>query len=94
MHVKVRYGAITINNKEENDSFPNVTCYVKCKSSLIVNLKAIKSGENIICYLSSYLHCSFYQHLVIIILHYSIINSLGQLGLYTNAKVISCGTLS
>ena len=42
------------------------------RGSLMVRLKAIKSREDIFCYLSSYLHCSFLYYLVIVTSNYSI----------------------
>ena len=49
------------------------------KGSLLVKLKAIKSREDIFCYLSSYLHRSFLYHLVIVTSNHSIKSS-GQCG--------------
>ena len=51
---------------------------IRCNSSsqhrglLIVRLKAIKSKEDIFCYLSSYLHRSFLCHFIIVTSNYSI----------------------
>ena len=55
-----------------------ITLQVKRRSLLIVRLKVIKSREDIFCYLSSYLHCSFLWHLVIVTCIYCIIKSSSQ----------------
>ena len=55
------------------DICSGITLWVKRGGKLIVRLKAIKSRENIFCYLSSYLPCSFLWHLVIVTFIYCII---------------------
>ena len=49
-----------INEKWERDKCLGITLQVKHKDELIVKLKAIKSKEDIFCYLFFYLHCSFF----------------------------------
>ena len=66
-----------INNK---DRCLGITLQVKYKSQLIVRLKAIEFREFTFCYLSSYLHCSFFWHLVIIYpLYYQVIKPMRRL---------------
>ena len=52
-----------MNNK---DRCLGIILQVKHRSQLIVRLKAIESKEDTFNYLSSYLHCSFLWHFVII----------------------------
>ena len=47
-----------LSNIEERDRGTVVTLWVQCRGWLIVNLKAIKSKENIFCYLSSHIRLS------------------------------------
>ena len=54
-------------------------CSSQYRGELIVRLKAIKSREDIFCYLSSYLHCSFLWHLVIVTFIHSIIKLSSQM---------------
>ena len=58
---------------------PGITFRVKCRGQLIVRLKAIKSREDTFCYLSSYLHCSFLWHLVIVTFVHCIIKLSSQM---------------
>ena len=64
-----------MNNKDKCSS---ITLWVKRRGKLIVKLKAIKFWEDIFCYLSSYLHHSFFWHLVIVIFIYCIIKLSSQ----------------
>ena len=59
------WGLLLMSNRRENDRYLDVTFRVKRRGSLIIRLKTIKSRENIFCYLSFYLHCSFFGPLVI-----------------------------
>ena len=61
-----------INNK---DRYSNITFQIKRRGQLIVRLKAIESRKDIFCYLSFYLHCSFFWQLVIVTFIYCIIKS-------------------
>ena len=56
---------------------------------MIVRLKAIKSKEDTFCYLSSYLHCSFLWHLVIVTFIYCIIRPLMSKLLYCIKNICS-----
>ena len=56
--VQSRVRVHKLMNNEDRCS--GITLRVKRKGQLIVRLKAIKSREDTFCYLSSYLHCSFF----------------------------------
>ena len=60
------------------DKCLGITLWVKRRGELIVRLKAIKYRKDTFRYLSSYLHYSFFWHLVIITFVYCIIKSSSQ----------------
>ena len=69
-----------MNNREENDRCSDVILRVKRRGFLIVRLKAIEFRGDIFFYLSSYFHCSFFDHLIIITSIHCIIESSNQCG--------------
>ena len=81
-----------INNKKKK--YLDITFWVKYNDELIVRLKIIKSKEDIFCYLSFYLHCSFLWYLVIIKFIYCIIKySMPKLLYYIKNVCLYCFTI-
>ena len=60
------------------DKCLNITLWVKLRGQLIVKLIAIESRKNIFCYLSFYLHYSFFWQFAIVTFIYCIIKLLSQ----------------
>ena len=64
---------IWVDKQWRRDRCLDITLRVRRRDQLIVKLKVIKSRKYTFCYLSSYLHCSFFWYFVIIIFIYCII---------------------
>ena len=66
-------GAVTWACQEERDRYVDLTLRVKYRGWLIVRLKAIKSKENLLSYLSSYTSPIFLAHYLVPLVEYRLV---------------------